>query len=129
MKKLAPLTLLTLPMLIFNCIFAQNNESPEENFSDDKDIISGMVKIEKDNLGNITKVAVNCSGKSDSGQDEIVSYLVILDKKGIELGEKFNGKNVEVVGIISRKEKGDDAELWIKVLSFNETKPDSEPED
>ena len=126
MKRFASATILSLLMLMSSRAFPE--EAPEENTSDDKDIISGIVKTEKDSSGNIAKIAVNCTGKSDSGQDEIVSYLVTLDTNGIELGTKFNGKNVEILGVINRKEKGEDAELWIKVLSFNETKPDSEPE-
>lgn len=116
-------------MLIFNNSFSENNAPPQDESSDDdKDIISGIVKTEKDSSGKITKINILCSGKSDNGQDETVKYLVQLDPKGIELGTKFNGKNVEMVGIITRQEKGEDIELWIRALSFNETKLEPEPD-
>lgn len=124
MKNTVFYAALTLAMLIFNSSFAENGTT-EITTEEDKDIISGIVKTEKDSSGNITKVTVSCSGKSDSGQDEIINYNVTLDEKGKELGTKLAGKNVEIVGVITRKEKGEDEELWIKALSFNEAAPDT----
>jgi len=124
MKKIAISTAFILCMLIFNCSFAENTDTPDLTQDEDKDIINGAVKTEKDNSGNITKVTITCTGKSDNGQDEIIIYMVTLDPKGTELGTKFDGKNVEIVGIITRKEKGEDVELWIKAMSFNEAIPD-----
>jgi len=115
-------------MLIFNNSFSEDGTPLQDESSDDKDIISGIVTTEKDASGKITKINVLCTGKTDNGQDETVKYLVRLDSKGIELGKKFSGKNVEIVGIINRQEKGEDTELWIRALSFNETKLEPEPD-
>ena len=46
--------------------------------------------------------------------DENIIYEVALDEKGIELGEKMDGKQVEVKGIVTEK----DEQKWIEVQSF-----------
>ncbi len=45
---------------------------------------------------------------------EGITYAVVLDEKGTELGENMNGKNVEVEGIVTKI----DEQEWIKVQSF-----------
>lgn len=46
--------------------------------------------------------------------DENIIYEVALDEKGIELGKKMDGKQVEVTGIVTEK----DEQKWIEVQSF-----------
>jgi len=41
-------------------------------------------------------------------------YDVVLDAKGLELGEEMEGEDVEVEGVVSKE---DDQE-WLKVLTF-----------
>jgi phage-related protein len=41
-------------------------------------------------------------------------YDIVLDAKGLELGEEMEGEEVEVEGVISKE---DDQE-WLKVLTF-----------
>ena len=45
---------------------------------------------------------------------ENITYEVVLDEKGTELGEKMDGKDVEVKGIVTEN----DEQMWIKVQSF-----------
>lgn len=42
------------------------------------------------------------------------SYNVVLDKKGMELGEEMEDEDVEVEGIVSKE----DDQKWLKVLTF-----------
>lgn len=41
-------------------------------------------------------------------------YEVVLDKKGIELGEELEDEEVEVKGIVSEE----DEQKWLKVLTY-----------
>ena len=43
-----------------------------------------------------------------------ITYEVVLDERGTELGENMDGKEVEVKGIVTEK----DEQKWIKVQSF-----------
>lgn len=42
-------------------------------------------------------------------------YDVMLDAKGLELGEQAEDEDVEVAGVVSR---ADDQQLWLKVRTF-----------
>ncbi|OGV33415.1 MAG: hypothetical protein A2020_07625 [Lentisphaerae bacterium GWF2_45_14] len=128
MKKLALLVLLAINAFICGNICGEGIQSTE-NSDDDRDVIVGEVKIEKDKDGKIIKVTVTCVNKDEDEEGDVVIYLVNLDEKGIELGRENSEKEAEVVGTITRKEKGEDVELWIKVLSFEETKTDTTPQD
>ena len=41
-------------------------------------------------------------------------YDVVLDAKGLELGEEMEGEDVEVEGVVSKE----DDQKWLKVLTF-----------
>jgi hypothetical protein len=42
------------------------------------------------------------------------TYNVVLDSKGMELGEEMEGEDVEVQGVVSKE----DNQKWLKVLTF-----------
>jgi len=46
-------------------------------------------------------------------------FEVVLDEKGLELGQRMADKDVEVEGVIS---EGEDQELWLKVRTFKALK-------
>jgi hypothetical protein len=43
-----------------------------------------------------------------------VTYEVVLDEKGIALGKEMDGKDVEVQGVVSEKDK----QKWLTVQSY-----------
>jgi hypothetical protein len=43
-----------------------------------------------------------------------VTYEVVLDEKGIALGEEMDGEDVEVQGVVSEKDK----QKWLTVQSY-----------
>ena len=68
-------------------------------------------------LQGFVSTYVDANGVVESVQlttDENVTYEVVLDEKGIELGKKMDGKEVEVNGIVTEK----DEQKWVKVQSF-----------
>jgi len=45
---------------------------------------------------------------------DAVTYEVVLDEKGIALGEEMDGEDVEVQGVVSEKDK----QKWLTVQSY-----------
>ena len=68
--------------------------------------VQGVVNVNKDANDLVTKVTVTTKEK--------VVYNVKLDEKGLELGKKMTGKEVEVEGTISKK----GAQEWIIIESY-----------
>jgi hypothetical protein len=68
--------------------------------------VQGVVNVNKDANDLVTKVTVTTKEK--------VVYNVKLDAKGLELGKKMAGKEVEVEGTISKK----GAQEWIIIESY-----------
>jgi hypothetical protein len=68
--------------------------------------VQGVVNVNKDANDLVTKVTVTTKEK--------VVYNVRLDAKGLELGKKMAGKEVEVEGTISMK----GAQEWIIIESY-----------
>jgi hypothetical protein len=85
----------------------------EEDENDDKQTITGQVEVTKD-AGKVKKIVLKKTEKDEDGESLTVVYEVILDKKGLEL-EKYNGKNVTVVGVVGEKESGEEFISTIKV--------------
>jgi hypothetical protein len=67
--------------------------------------LQGLVSVERDVDDAITSVQLIT--------DEEV-YNVMLDAKGLELGEQMEDSQVEVEGVVSEQ----DDQKWVKVLSF-----------
>jgi hypothetical protein len=68
--------------------------------------VQGVVNVNKDANDLVTKVTITTKEK--------VVYNVKLDEKGLELGKKMAGKEVEVEGTISTK----GAQEWIIIESY-----------
>jgi hypothetical protein len=79
--------------------------------------VQGVVNVNKDANDLVTKVTVTTKEK--------VVYNVKLDAKGLELGKKMAGKEVEVEGTISKK----GAQEWIIIESYKavEKAPEAAP--
>ena len=67
--------------------------------------LEGFVSVLKD--ANDVIISVQLVTDEDT-------YDVVLDAKGLELGEEMEGEDVEVEGVVSKE---DDQE-WLKVLTF-----------
>jgi|GEM_PF-1452574 len=80
----------------------------------DKPII-GIVTVVKDNDGNITEIKVKV-------HKELI-YLIVLDEKGIELGNTMADKRVRIEGTVEIK--GD--VHWLTVKTFEGVKAKAEP--
>ena len=68
--------------------------------------VQGVVNVTKDANSVITKVTVVTKDK--------VVYNVVLNVRGLDLGKTMADKEVEVEGVISKK----DGQDWIKVQTF-----------
>ncbi len=103
--KLAVLLIAGVALLSAVCFAAEpNRPSLEEVLKPVK--VQGMVNVTKDANAVITKVTVVTKDK--------VAYNVTLDAKGMELGKTMANKEVEAMGIVSKKGMQD----WIKVESY-----------
>lgn len=87
--------------------------TPKEK-SNDSNLVIGTVTTAKDNSGNITEIKVKVH------KDLI--YQVVLDEKGIELGNTLAGKRARIKGTVETK---GDAQ-WLTVKTFNELAPRAE---
>jgi hypothetical protein len=76
--------------------------------------VQGVVDVTKDAAGVITKVTLTT-------EDEVV-YNVVLDAKGLELGQEMADEEVEVEGTVSKQ----DGQEWITVQSYKAV--EKEPE-
>ena len=87
-------------------------------------LVSGLVSLAAEGsepnvvtLQGFVSTYVDANGVIESVQlttDEDITYEVVLDEKGIELGKEMDGKEVEVNGIVTEE----DEQKWVKVQSF-----------
>jgi DNA/RNA endonuclease YhcR with UshA esterase domain len=89
------LAMLTTAILASTC-FAAEGETVK---------LQGLVSVIRD--ANDVIVSVQLVADKDT-------YDVVLNAKGLELGENTEGEKVEVEGIVSQK----DNQKWLKVLTF-----------
>ncbi len=72
--------------------------------------VEGMVSVQRDANDMITSVQLAAK--------DGVTYQVVLDAKGMALGDEMEGEEVQVEGKISEK----DGAKWLTVLSFKAAK-------
>jgi hypothetical protein len=77
-----------------------------EESESDVVVLQGVVNTYADANGIIESVQLTTA--------EGITYEVVLDEKGTELGENMDGEDVEVEGIITVE----DEQMWIEVRSF-----------
>jgi predicted xylose isomerase-like sugar epimerase len=85
-------------------------------------LLSSTILLAEDTEGETVRLEGFVSVLRDAN-DAIISvqlvtdedtYKVVLDEKGLELGEEMEYEKVEVEGIVSEK----DEQKWLKVLKF-----------
>ncbi len=82
----------------------------------DKIVVFGeIVVVEED--GQIVKATVKEIEKFDD-EEIITIYIIKLDEIGKSLAKELKGKKVQVEGLFTEIEKGDDFENHIQVLKF-----------
>ena len=101
--KLAILSIAAAALLSSMCFAADKTQA--EQPKPDVVKVQGVVNVTKDANDVITKVVVVA---------EEEDYNVVLDAKGLELGQKMADKKVEVQGVVEKK----DNELWLTVQSY-----------
>ena len=89
------LAMLTTTLLASTCLAAEGETVK----------LQGLVSVIRDANDVITSMQLV------AGED---TYDVVLNAKGLELGENMEGEKVEVEGIVSQK----DNQKWLKVLTF-----------
>ncbi|MGA1980507.1 MAG: hypothetical protein ABSG99_08125 [Sedimentisphaerales bacterium] len=94
---IAFLAMLTTALLASTC-FATEGETVK---------LQGIVSVLRD--ANDVIISVQLAADKDI-------YDVVLDAKGLDLGENMEGQKVEVEGVVSKK----DDQKWLKVLTFKE---------
>jgi hypothetical protein len=115
-KKMVGVVLLAvcLSIVVSSVGFAADPNAPAQPAPEEPKMlkVQGMVNVVKDANNVITAVTVKAK--------EVV-YNVVLDKKGLELGEKMANKEAEVHGTIVKK----DGKESLKVVSYKpvEEKP------
>jgi hypothetical protein len=124
-KMLSVLTLISFLCLSVTNLIAQDDET-----------ITGMIKgNDWDDDGNVIGAALvfDIEEEDEQGDIEILTteYLIKDDDMGKQLYE-FDGKTVEVIGVVSEDDEG---VVFLKVKSFilvdkgNDEAEDEEPED
>jgi hypothetical protein len=112
MKKLIVLTLLA-SMVAFLSVSVTKAADPNVPKTEPV-TVKGRVGVVKDSAGVITAVHLNVMLKG--------KFNITLDEKGKKLGEKMEGKMVEVTGIETTK----DGEKWLTVEKYVEApKPEA----
>jgi hypothetical protein len=128
MKRFKMLSVLTL--ISFLCLSVTNL------IAQDDETITGMIKgNDWDDDGNVIGAALvfDIEEEDEQGDIEILTteYLIKDDDMGKQLYE-FDGKTVEVIGVVSEDDEG---VVFLKVKSFilvdkgNDEAEDEEPED
>jgi hypothetical protein len=101
-KQLIVVVCLAITVTLVSGLVSLAAEGPEPNVV----TLQGFVSTSADANNVIKSVRLTT--------DENIIYEVALDEKGIELGKKMDGKQVEVTGIVTEK----DEQKWIEVQSF-----------
>jgi hypothetical protein len=107
MKKLVMLTLVAA-MVEFAFVGISKAAEPSAPKFDPNTMFRGRVVVAKDANGVITSVKLQNRRRG--------TFNIVLDEKGKELGEKMEGKFVEITG--KETTKGD--EKWLTVEKYSE---------
>jgi len=105
--KTAVATLLVLGLFVGTAWAKKTLKANEPSNTQYKDY-KGTVKVTKDKAGNINGVNLKV------GVLPKHTYPIVLDEKGIELGEKMAGRKVHVKGIIEEKA----AKKWLNIIEY-----------
>jgi hypothetical protein len=101
------------------CLFAgssvlfaaeKGEKGEKEGKAGDRVRVTGTVKLTRDEAKKITAVTIT--------DEKGVEHNITLDKKGLDLGEKYDGKKAMVAGTPSEK----DGKKWITVQFSREAR-------
>jgi hypothetical protein len=113
--RLLKVVLVAVVLSVFACTaWAEKAQDPNQPAKEPKKIqtIKGTVSVTKDEAGKITAIKITGNKKEEH------VYEVVLDAKGLELGEKLAGKIVRAAGTVETK----DGVNWLTVEKYTEPK-------
>ena len=91
-------------VFVANVVTAAEEQPPQVT-------VTGVVGVVKNDEGAVTAVTITVDLKT--------MYMVVLDDKGKELGQKMVGQKVTATGSVAKKGE----EQWITVTEYKEVPP------
>ncbi|MHC4872218.1 MAG: hypothetical protein ACYTFY_10270 [Planctomycetota bacterium] len=114
--------------IIMFMAIAMNFVSADELTDEEKEEvvwIKGTVVVIKDDAGKISQGLFKTIDIDENDNEIKVAYRIVLNKKGMEVVQKYNGKELEMAVYVFKKGNIN----YIKISEYEEVNNDDEPEE